>query len=376
MRRYSLIGTRFRPQVRRGEQIACGEHRTVNPMTGGVLGGGVIFVVAALLWGAVLVPSWMRRREFRAAEKNALRLQRTLRVLAEANEVPQEVRLEATAREALAHEKMLRSAQRRQDAERDAALAEAEAEQVRAEIRAQQMRRKQAAAQRSAKVRRPIARRVRATAALGALLGVVGMLVGTGFAVAGSGAGMLVGALALFAASSGALVLLAPGRSRVHTIPAEQMTTAIATAVVESAPQPEPEVDPTVAAAAHAEAQRAAAERIERARALARARAERPAQKVNQTDSMLLREVRQQLAQSAAEASPARAAASAAAEEHQRQQERARDEERQRAAVRAREVQAQRDAASDRLRRMGVVGDTADGLPDLDAALRRRRNAS
>ncbi|WP_336658996.1 hypothetical protein [Leucobacter sp. USHLN153] len=345
-------------------------------MTGGVLGGGVIFVVAALLWGAVLVPSWMRRREFRAAEKNALRLQRTLRVLAETSEVPQEVRLEANAREALAHEKLLRSAQKRQEAERAAALAEAEAEQVRAEIRAQQMRRKQAAAQRSARLRKPVARRARAISALGALLGVIGMCVGVGLALGGNGAAALLGSAALFAASSGALVLLAPGRHRVHAIPAEQETAAIAEAVVEAAPQPKPEETPAATATAHADAQRAAAERIERARALARARAERPAPRENQTDSMLLREVRRQLENGAAEVSPAQAAAAAAAEEQRRQHERAREEAAQREAKRAREQQAARDAASERLRSMGIVGDTATGMPDLDAALRRRRNAS
>ncbi|MFC6235676.1 hypothetical protein ACFPZL_11345, partial [Leucobacter soli] len=94
-------------------------------MTSGVFGGGVIFVVAALLWAAVLVPSWVRRREFKAAERNAVRLQRTLRVLAETAEVPTEVRVEATAREALAHERLLRTAQRQQEAERRGRLAEA-----------------------------------------------------------------------------------------------------------------------------------------------------------------------------------------------------------------------------------------------------------
>ena len=348
-------------------------------MTGGVLGGGVIFVIAALLWGAVLVPNWARRREFRAAEKNALRLQRTLRLLAETSEVPQEVRLEATAREALAHERMLRSAQKRQDAERRAALAEAEAEQVRAEIRARQMQRKQAAAERAAKLRKPVARRARATAALGALLGLIGLLVGAGFAIGGSGPSMLIGSAALFAASSGALVLLAPGRARVQAVPAEQVTTAIATAVVESAPQLVEAPDPAHAAAAataHAEAQRAAAERIELARARARARAERPAPQENQTDSMLLREVRKQLAQAAeTPVDPHAAAASAAAEEQARQQAQAAEDARLREQARQRELRAQQHEASQRLRNMGVVGDTATGMPDLDAVLRRRRNA-
>lgn len=356
-------------------------------MTGGALGGGVIFVIAALLWIAVLVPAWTRRREFRAAERNAARLQRTLRVLAETTEVPQEMRLEATARQALAHEKLLRTAQKRQEAERDAELAEARAVQLRAEIRAQQMRRKQAAVQRSARLRRPVVRRVRALAALGALAGLLGALVGVGFAVAGSGAAVLVWSGLVFFASLGALVLMAPGRVRMEPIAAEQV------APVETEPEPvaqqiEATGETEQSAAAHAAAQRAAAERIERARALARARAERPAARENQPDSMLLREAREQVARergeqssvgepgggpadrpdpaSRAGAAPLSSEASPAAGEAAAPSVRR---------APASSVSAQQRAARERLRQMGVVGDTSEGLPDLDAVLRRRRNA-
>lgn len=365
-------------------------------MTGGGLGGGVIFVVAALLWAAVLVPAWMRRREFRAAERNALRLQRTLRVLAETAEVPQEVRLEATAKQALAHEKLLRTAQRRQEAEREAELAEARAEQVRAEIRAQEMRRKQAAAQRSARLRRPVVRRLRALAALVALGGVVGVLVGAGFAVGGNGPGVLGWSAALAAVGTGALVLLAPGRTRVQSIPAEHLTVPeparepAAPAVAEA----ETAADPSVAAAAHAEAQQAAAARIERARALARARAVRPAARENQTDSILLKEAREQVARARAaedgadaaaaplrpaqaqarpDQAPAGARATAASTPAASAPAEARNAEAPRRSPSAAE-RARQQAARDRLSRMGVIGDTSEGMPDLDAALRRRRN--
>lgn len=374
-------------------------------MTGGVLGGGVIFVIAALLWIAVLVPAWIRRREFRAAERNAARLQRTLRVLAETAEVPHEVHLEATARQALAHEKLLRTAQKRQEAEREAELAEARAEQLRAEIHAQQMRRKQAAAQRSARLRRPVVRRVRALAALGALLGMLGVLVGIGFAVAGSGAAILVWCGLAFFASLGALVLMAPGRMQPEQVAAVQS--------VQAAPAPElaEEIVATgeteQSSAAHAAAQRAAAERIERARALARARATRPAARENQPDSMLLREAREQVARDRAErgvtvvareqnpSAASRADQGTAAQHPVAQHPVAQRDAAQRsvsddaasevtpgAALASRRppaapgVSAQQRAAQERLRRMGVVGDTSEGLPDLDAALRRRRSAS
>lgn len=356
-------------------------------MTGGVLGGGVIFVVAALLWAAVLVPAWWRRREFKAAERNALRLQRTLRVLAETSEVPQEVRVEATAREALAHEKLLRTAQRRQEAEREAKLSEERAEQVRAEIIAQQAQRKQLAMQRSAKLRRPIMRRARAIAALMTVLGITGVFVGAGFAIAGSGAALLLGASLLGAIGAGVLVLLAPGRVRVQPIAAETIETPATQTVIsdDEAVEANDTAD-DAAAAAHAAAQRAAAARIARARALARSReGQTTAAMENQTDSILLREARAQVAE-ARRAQPGQTAepltqdAEQLAAQARQSAQAAAQAERQRADEQALEAtvkrRAESNARSDRLQAMGIIGDTADGSLDLDEVFRRRRNAS
>lgn len=339
--------------------------------TGG-LGGGVMFIVIALLWGAVLVPAWFRRREFNAAERNALRLQRTLRVLAETAEVPQEVRVEATAREALAHERLLRTAQKRQEAEREAELASARAEQVRAEIRAQQMQRKQVAMNRAAKLRKPIVRRVRSFAALIGLLGVVGSLVGLGMLIAGIGPAVLLGSLLAFTVGLGTLVLLAPGRAKLAPIPAEQ-------AVVDTAFDGEAfdQVAPTGethdSAAAHAAAQQAAAERIERARTMARVREARAyAPRENQPDSMLLREVREHVARerrlAASGQGPSSSADSSAAAT-----KRDTAAERDTAGVAPERTRAARPGS--RLSELGVVGDTSEGMPNLDQVLSRRRNA-
>jgi hypothetical protein len=51
-------------------------------------GGGLMLVLAAGLWLVYLVPNWLRRKEFAATERNAVRLQRTMRVLAETAEAP------------------------------------------------------------------------------------------------------------------------------------------------------------------------------------------------------------------------------------------------------------------------------------------------
>ena len=64
-----------------------------------VIGGGVLVAAAAALWIAYLLPSWLRRRQYLDTERNAVRLQQTLRILAETAETPEAVRVEATARE-------------------------------------------------------------------------------------------------------------------------------------------------------------------------------------------------------------------------------------------------------------------------------------
>ncbi|MET0298019.1 MAG: large exoprotein [Microbacterium sp.] len=79
-------------------------------MGGQVLGGGVIMLVAVLLWLVYLLPSWHSRRQFDAAERNAVRLNQALRVLAESSETPGEVSLELNARTALAQQKLARRA--------------------------------------------------------------------------------------------------------------------------------------------------------------------------------------------------------------------------------------------------------------------------
>ncbi|MGN8551176.1 UNVERIFIED_CONTAM: large exoprotein [Microbacterium sp. SLM126] len=79
-------------------------------MDGQVLGGGVIMLVAVLLWLVYLLPTWSSRRQYDAAERNAVRLNQALRVLAETSETPAEVRLELNARTAMAQQRLARQA--------------------------------------------------------------------------------------------------------------------------------------------------------------------------------------------------------------------------------------------------------------------------
>ncbi len=75
-----------------------------------------MLAVAAVLWFLYLVPTWLRRREYLATERTATRLQQTMRILAETAEIPDAVRVAATAREAGRQERILRAQERRADA--------------------------------------------------------------------------------------------------------------------------------------------------------------------------------------------------------------------------------------------------------------------
>lgn len=89
-------------------------------------GSSIVIALAALLWLAYLVPTWFRRREYLATERNAVRLQQTLRIMAETAELPEQVRAETSARSAAAQEKLLRAQQLRESAAARAELAAAD----------------------------------------------------------------------------------------------------------------------------------------------------------------------------------------------------------------------------------------------------------
>jgi hypothetical protein len=62
------------------------------------IGGGAMLALAAALWLVYLIPNWLKSREYLATERNAVRLQQTIRVLAQTSEMPEEVRAENVAR--------------------------------------------------------------------------------------------------------------------------------------------------------------------------------------------------------------------------------------------------------------------------------------
>ncbi len=83
---------------------------------GDSLGGGVIIAVAAVLWLAYLLPSWYRRREYLSTERNAVRLQQTIRAMAGTAAPLEELPAEKQARELAARRKALQEELKRTEA--------------------------------------------------------------------------------------------------------------------------------------------------------------------------------------------------------------------------------------------------------------------
>ena len=139
-------------------------------MGGQVLGGGVIVLVAVLLWLVYFLPSWHARHQFNAAERNAVRLNQAIRIFAETSETPDEVRLELSTRTSRAQQRLAKQVRAEQE--------QAAAETLREQLAAVRF----APAARMARARRRT--RLTATAALFASLALIGLgvwqLVATG----------------------------------------------------------------------------------------------------------------------------------------------------------------------------------------------------
>lgn len=329
-----------------------------------VWGGGLVVVAAAALWLVYLIPTWLRRREYLATERNAVRLQQTLRILAETAEVPEEVRVEANARTVVEQQRMLREAEaraaavaraREEAAAAEDALAAAQAT-ARAEALAQAAREAMPAGVRSAipavsaasaaAATRRRARRARAATSLVLLLALVTAGLGAFLGVSAGTWYVLAAGLIFSVGCVATLVRLASPVARTVQAPAatapappvrselfdqadhvEAPAAQVERAPAEWTPRPLPKplhLSPgTIAASAMASVDAAVALR----RAAASADLDRRAAEITPP-------VRH-LPAPAPEAVPA--------------------------------------AASSRFARMGIVDPDAAGAMDLDAALRRRR---
>ncbi|WP_104134484.1 MULTISPECIES: hypothetical protein [unclassified Cryobacterium] len=307
-------------------------------MSNEALGGGVMVAVAAVLWVAYLMPTWSRRKQYQATEKNAVRLQQTLRILAETAEVPHQVRLEATARTVAEQQRVLARAEQTERAE-----AQAVADAAR-DVRRAAAALAAAAAPRAleppvSKLRR--LRRFRGLVSLVLLAGFVLVVTGIAPALTGSFTALVGGGVVMVAAFGilGRLATVARS-ARVVRVDAPVVLPVLVGQVFEPV-----QLEETPIASATWTPQP-----VPRAMHLSRGSIAQSA--------MASVEAANQLRKSAAEAEVARRAAALA-------------EEANRAITPiARPAVA---AVPSRFASMGIVGETSPGMTDLDAVLRRRR---
>ncbi|MCU1514849.1 MAG: hypothetical protein JWO10_1939 [Microbacteriaceae bacterium] len=316
------------------------------------IGSSVIIALAALLWLCYLVPTWLRRREYLSTERNALRLQQTLRVMAETAELPAAVRAESTARGVAQQAKVLRRQLQHEAAvakAQDASTARAAARQLAATR--QLIDTRQLAASRQLAELRPVlaadvavtssaARRLRRSRLVTTLL-LVASFVAAGFGVGqllAAGTWLLLGGAAVVAVGSFAMLgqMAAVGRARGALATELRAQPSVAVRRQQVAQQPAvqrewtPVPVPKPLYLSGPQVARAVAASLESAAELRQAAAD---------SERALRE-----AQREPEVTPFRRTAAA-------------------------------PAVASRFASMGIVGETEAGMTDLDAVLRRRRAA-
>ncbi|AWB94802.1 hypothetical protein DCE93_03295 [Agromyces badenianii] len=343
-----------------------------------VIGGGLLVAVAAALWIAYLLPNWLRRRQYLATERNAVRLQQTLRILAETAETPEPVRVEATAREVAAQQRILQQREATARLAAEAAEQEAYAERRAAEHAADAARQRVAAVR--ATVTEPIAvvhgaavgatrpaartgtaasatsrrtlRRKRALCSLVLLVSLIAVIAG-GIAAA-FGAPLIVpvaGALGVVVAIAGVARL-----ARVRPV--------VASAALPAAPVEERPLEPIELAEADSPADGWMPRPLPRPLHLSRGTIAATAMASIEAAAELKRaEIGDDIARRAAELEPEVPAITPAVATVA-------------SGYRARQPAAERGtAAASPYSSMGIIDDAQPGFEDLDAVLRRRRQA-
>lgn len=348
-------------------------------MNGQALGGGVLLAIGAVLWAVYFLPIWTKRRQFSAAQKNALRIHRTLRILAETSEIPHEVRVEATARQALAHERMLEATGRSEVAEHEAKLAEARLAERKAILEAKATKRRADALKRELIRQTHTVKVLRIIAAVLTLVAIFGLIAGVVLAIVGVGSMVLGLSAAVGLVSILGLIAMAPRSQNIAQVSAAEQRNSqrpsVQRHVVTDVHTRRVDAAETRSVAPQARARVAKPQRIATAEDVAQAQAQaqqlleiarRQAERSVRAEHPVASETQQstnQASQRVVQRAPQRPGAPV------------RSGGDVRAVV---TMQPQTAAGVDvrALRSMGIVEDAQQGMPDLDAALLRRRNAS
>jgi hypothetical protein len=203
-------------------------------VNGQAFGGGILLAVGAALWAVYFLPIWTKRRQFSAAQENALRIQRTLRMLAETTDVPREVHVEATAKQVLAHERLLQASERSLRAEEQAKIAAVRLAEKQAILEARAAKRQAEAVKRELLRRSRTIKILRAIAAIMGMLSLFGLVAGIALAILGYGSTTLGVSAATLLVSLVSLVSMAPRRN--VAVPVAERSVPVQSTVTEQAP--------------------------------------------------------------------------------------------------------------------------------------------
>lgn len=184
----------------------------------GSWGGGVVLLVAAVLWVVYLMPAWAARRQYLATERNAIRLQQTLRILAQTAELPDEVRIEMNAKSLAEAQRVAKS----EEAKRAAIVRAHEAARQREITR--RLAEQAPALERASSVPALTAMRMRRSRLGATMLGAAGLVVALVVLVAAPSA-WLIAVAGLVAAGASAAVL-----AQLHQVAQARRTRAAASA--------------------------------------------------------------------------------------------------------------------------------------------------
>lgn len=350
---------------------------SLEPVNGQALGGGVLLAVGAVLWAVYFLPIWTKRRQFSAAQENALRIQRTLRMLAETSDVPNEVHVEATKREVLAHERLREANERTQRAVHEAELASARLAEQQALLDAKRAKREAKALKREHLRQSRLVKQLRVFAALLGVTSVFAIIVGVTLSLLGYGVTVLGVSAASLLLSLVSLISMAPRRqTQMQHAQAQPVSTGLIAARSVREPNRTERVDRREPSQTQRQTRTVAAEALQQQLFVASADDVLHAQALLE----IARRKAEEMQRHEARADRERASSEVHPAEPQKITKRA--PQRPGAPVRsAPEPDQDREQVGQRvpslsLKSMGVIDQGVDELPNLDQALLRRRNAS
>lgn len=177
--------------------------------------GGLLVLIAVVMLAFMLIPQTLQNRGIKAQQKQALKLERTLRSLESVAQDTHEDQLVNSAQAALDREKLKRLELQRQRAQFNAELVAAKTEKKLSELQLRRQQRLGKQLLRAERLAGAAYKRLRLVAAVVALLGLVTLVIGLCVIPVLHSLYMALGGLTITLLAVALLAYVAPGRNRI-----------------------------------------------------------------------------------------------------------------------------------------------------------------